>query len=81
MTLREEHGFANSGEQMVSVREETNADLPHDGNDRAKPTSKAAPPLSHQHQEEEVRREKGASEAGASLGSPTDSRVKCIGTQ
>ena len=32
--------------------------------------------LSHQHQEVEVRREKGTSEAEASLGSPTDSRAK-----
>ena len=33
-------------------------------------------PLSHQNQEVEVRREKGASEAEGSLGSPTDSRAK-----
>ena len=33
-------------------------------------------PLSHQHQEVEVGREKGASEAEAGLGSPTDSRAK-----
>ena len=33
-------------------------------------------PLSHQHQEVEVRREKGASEAETSLGSPIDSRAK-----
>ena len=33
-------------------------------------------PLSHQHQEVEVRREKGASEAGVRLGRPIDSRAK-----
>ena len=33
-------------------------------------------PLSHQHQEVEVRREKGASEAGVRLASPIDSRAK-----
>ena len=33
-------------------------------------------PLSHQHQEVEVRREKGASEAEASLGRPIDSRAE-----
>ena len=33
-------------------------------------------PLSHQLQEVEVRREKGASEAGIRLGSPIDSRAK-----
>ena len=32
-------------------------------------------PLGHQHHEVEVRREKGALEAEASLGSPPDSRV------
>ena len=33
-------------------------------------------PLSHQHQEVEVRREKGASEAGVRRGKPIDSRAK-----
>ena len=33
-------------------------------------------PLSHQHQEEEVRREKGASEVGVRLGRPIDSSAK-----
>ena len=33
-------------------------------------------PLSHQHKEEEVRREEGTSEAGARLGSPIDSRAE-----
>ena len=35
----------------------------HESNDRVQPTPQAAPPLSHQHQKEEVRRETGASEA------------------
>ena len=34
--------------------------------------------VSHQHQEVEVRREKGASEAEESLGSPTDSLQKLL---
>ena len=37
---------------------------------------KSLHPLSHQHKEVEVRRDEGASEAEASLGSPTDSRAK-----
>ena len=46
-----------------------------EGHERAKPTPKPLHPLSHQHQEVEARREKGASEAGARLGRPIDSRA------
>ena len=48
----------------------------HDGYERAKPTPKPLHPLSHQRQEVEVRREKGASEAGVRLGRPIDSHTK-----
>ena len=64
VVLREEKELAISGKQKASVREETNRH------------QKPLHPLSHQHQEVEVRREKGASEAEASLGSPSDSRAK-----
>ena len=42
----------------------------------AKPTAKTLHPLNHQNQEEEVRREKRASEARVHLGSSLDSRAK-----
>ena len=49
----------------------------HDSDERAKSTQKKPLHiLSHQHKEVEVRRERGASEAGVCLGSPTDSRAK-----
>ena len=73
---RTEKEFAISGKQKGSVREETNAvsgtRVMIVQNRHQKPLR----PLSHQHQEEEVHREKGASEAEASLGSPTDRRAK-----
>ena len=65
-----------SGKRKVSVREETNAvsdtRVMIVQNRHQKPLHR----LSHQHQEAEVRREKGPSEAEACLGSPTDSRAK-----
>ena len=76
MVLKEAKEFAISEKQKVSVREETNAvsvtRVMVVQNRHQKPLH----PLSHQHQEVEVRREKEASEAEASLGSPTDSRAK-----
>ena len=72
MALKEEKEFAISGQQKVSVRGETNAvsgmRVMIVQNRHQKPLH----PLSHQHQEAEVRREKGASEAGVRLGRPTD---------
>ena len=53
-------------------RTEKGKEVRTSGNRHQKPLR----PLSHQHQEEEVHREKGASEAEASLGSPTDRRAK-----
>ena len=54
MSLREEKEYANSGKQKVSVREGDQCSFRHEGNDRAKPTPKAAPPLSHNLQKHEV---------------------------
>ena len=64
--------------QKVSVREETNAVSDTRVMIVQNRHQKPLHPLSHQHQEVEVRREKGASEAEASLGSPTDSLQKLI---
>ena len=76
VALKEDKEFAISGKQKVSVREETNAvsdtRVMIVQNQHQKPLH----PLSHQHQEVEVRREKEGSEAEVSLGSPTDSRAK-----
>ena len=47
-------------------------------NDRQKPTPKAAPPSEPQHQEVEVRREKGASEAEVKLAELVDNRADTI---
>ena len=59
-----------------SVREETNAVSGTTGLGVQYRHQKPLHPLSHQHQEVEVRREKGASEAGVRLGRPIDSRAK-----
>ena len=76
MALREEKIFAFSGKQKVSVRGEINAVSDTRVMIVQNRHQKPLHPLSHQHQEVEVRREKGASEAEASLGSSTDSRAK-----
>ena len=76
MALREEKVYVTSGKIKANVGEETNAVsdtrvmIVHQNRHR-----KPLHPLSHQHQEVEMRREKGASEAEDSLGSPTDSRA------
>ena len=76
MALREEKGFAVSGKQKVTVREETNAVSDTKVMILQNRHQKPLHPLSHQHQEVEARREKGASEAEASLGRPIDCRAK-----
>ena len=58
------------------VREETNAVSDTTVVSVQNRHQKPLHPLSHQHQEVEVRREKGTSEAAVRLGSPTDSRAK-----
>ena len=75
MALSEEKRFAVSGKQKVSVRK-TNAVFDTRIMIVQNRHQKPFHPLSHQHQEVDVRREKGASEAEASLGSPTDNRAK-----
>ena len=77
MALREEKEFPVNEKLKVSVREETKAV----SDTRAMIVqNRHQRPLHllshHQHQEVEVRREKGASEAEASLGRPIDSRAK-----
>ena len=76
LVLKEDKEFAISGKQKDSVREEINevsgTTMMNVRNQHQEPLH----PLSHQHKGEEVRREKGASEAGVRLGSPIDSRAK-----
>ena len=60
--------------QKVSVGEETNAVSDTRVMIVKNRHQKPLYPLSHQHRDVEVRREKGALEAEASPGSPTDSR-------
>ena len=76
MVLKEDKEFAISGKQKGSVRDETNSvsgtTVMSVQNQHQKPLH----PLSHQHKEVEVRREKGPSEVGAHLGSPIDGRAK-----
>ena len=76
MVLKKEKDFAISKNQKVSVREETNAVSDTTVMIVQNRHQKPLHPRSHQHQEVEVRREKGVAEAEASLGSPTDSRAK-----
>ena len=63
-------------ERKSAVFEGDQCSFWHESNDRARPTTKTSPSLSHQLQEEEVRREKGASEAGVRLGRLINSRAK-----
>ena len=76
MVLKEDKEFATSGRQKDSVREETNAVSSTTVMSVQYRHRKPIHPLSHQHIEADVRREKGASQPEASLGSPTDSRAK-----
>ena len=68
--------FAISGKQKDSVREETNAVSSTTAMSVQNRQQKPLHSLSHQHQEVEVRREKGASEAGVRLGRPIDTRAQ-----
>ena len=74
--VKEDQENAINGKQKDSVREETNAVSGTTVMSVQNRHQKPLHPLNHQHQEVEVSGEKGASEAEASLGSPTDSRVK-----
>ena len=71
MVLKDDK-FAISGKQNDSVREETNASSDTTVMSVQNRHQKTAPSSSH-HQEVEVRREKGVSEAGVCLGRPIDS--------
>ena len=79
VVLEGDKELAISGKLKDSVREETNAVSGTTVMSVQNRHQKPLHPLNHQHQEVEVRREKGASEAEASLGSPTDSRAKTSG--
>ena len=76
VVLKEDKENAVTGKQKGSVREETNAvsgtKVMSVQNRHQRPLHN----LSHQHQEVEVRREKGASEAGVRLESAIDIRAK-----
>ena len=76
MVLKGGKDFAISGKQKGSVREETNAVSGTTVMSVKSQHQKPLHPLSHQHKEVEVRREKGPSEIGVLLGSPIDSRAK-----
>ena len=76
MVLKEEKEFAFSGNQKGSVREETNAVSGTTVMNVRSRQQKRFHFLNHHHQEVEVRRDKGASEAGVRLGRPIDSRAK-----
>ena len=78
VVLKKEKELASSGKQTVSVREETNAVSDTRVMIVQNRHQKPLHPPSHQHQEVEVRLEKGASEAEAGLGSPTDSLQKLL---
>ena len=75
MVLNEDKKFAISGKQKDSVREETNAVSGTTVMSVQNRHQNPLHPLSHQHQEVEVRRERGASEAGVRLRRPIDSRA------
>ena len=76
VVLKGDKELAINGKQKDSVRVETNAvadtTIMSVQNRHPKPLH----PLSHQHKEVEVRREKGTSEAEVHLGSSLDSRVE-----
>ena len=74
--LKQEKKFAITGKQKDSVREETSAVSGTTVVSAQNRHQKPLHPLSHQHQGLEVRREKGASEAGVHLGSSLDSRAE-----
>ena len=76
VALKEEKVFAISGKHKDSVREETNVISGTRVTIVQNRHQKPFHPLSHQNQEVEVRREKGTSEAEASLGSSIDSRAE-----
>ena len=76
MALKEKREFASGGKRKGSVREETNAVSGTKDMKVQNRHQKPPHPLSHQHQEVEVRRERGGSEAGVLLGSSIDSRAK-----
>ena len=73
--MNEEKVFVASGKKKGSVRREIKAVSGMRVTIVQNQHQKARQPLSHQHQEAEVRREKATSEAKASLGSSIDSRA------
>ena len=78
MVLKKEKELAISGKAKGQCSRGDQCSFRHEIHDRAKPTPKAAPSSEPPTPRVEVCREKGASEAEASLGSPTDSLQKVI---
>ena len=76
VVLKEDKENAVSGKQKDSVREETNAVSGTTVMSVQNQHQKTLHPLSHQHKEVEMRREKGTSECGVCLRSPIDSRAE-----
>ena len=76
VVLKEDKVFAISGKQKGSAREETSVVSGTTVMSVQNRHQKPLHPLSHQHKEVEVRREKRTSEAGVHLGSSIDSRAK-----
>ena len=76
MALKRDKEFAINGRQKGSVRKETNAVSGTTVMSVQKQQQKPLHLQIQQHKEEEVRREKGSSEVGVDLGSPTDRPCK-----
>ena len=76
VVLKEDKENASNGKQKDSVREETSVVSGTTGMSVQNLQQKPFHPPSHQHQEVEVCREKGTSEAGGRLGRLIDSRVE-----
>ena len=76
MVLKGDKEFAINGKQKNSEGEETNAVSSTTVMSVQNRHQKPLHPLSHQHQEAEVRREKGTSEAGVRLRNSIDSRAE-----
>ena len=76
VVLQEDKENATGGKQKDSVREETSVVSGRIKKSVQNRHQKPLHPLSQKHQEVEVRREKGASEAGVHMGSSLNSRAK-----
>ena len=76
VALEDDKEFAGNGKQQDSAREKIVVVSDTTGKSVQNRHQKPLHPLSHQHTEVEVRREKRTSDAGVHLGRPIDSRAK-----